>query len=475
MFGIAERARKFWEARDGAVAITMGLALVALLGMAGLASEFGYALYKRQQQQTVADAAAFGGAMALSNGASAAAITLEAQAIAAASGFTNGSNNVTVTVTPTASQVQVTVAKAVTLPLVDLVGSFYGSSSTVGNVTIKASAVAQNTRSFTNPTNSCMLQLGSASPGVTINNGATVGLQACGLTSCSKCGLPGQPTCSPSNNALTLAGGAKLNLTNTSGGLSSSYPVSVSGTASISNGATINNVGNTCSSPCKASQGTCAASLDPYATQIANAKSSGQLTLPPPAPSPSVCSLGTWTGTNYAYHTGNPAYTFSPGTWCNGVTFGQGLTYKFSPGVYYVNQGQFQVGGGATLTGSGVTIVLTGSGGTYANANIGNGATVTFTAPTSGPTAGIVFLGDPNAPISTTNTFQGGSQNNVTGAYYFPSETVVFNNGATSNSSSCTQLIGGALQFAGGMQFKTTNCSGTGVSPIGSSTTQLTQ
>jgi hypothetical protein len=140
-------------------------------------------------------------------------------------------------------------------------------------------------------------------------------------------------------------------------------------------------------------------------------------------------------------------------------------------GVYFVNGGSFTVGGGATVTGTNVTIVLTGTSGNYATANMANGATVTLSAPPSGAmTAGIVFFGDRNAPASNQNNFAGGATLNITGAFYFPSQQVIFSNGVVSNSSVCTQLIAGTIQFQGGATFSN-NCTGTGARAIGGATT----
>ena len=62
-------------------------------------------------------------------------------------------------------------------------------------------------------------------------------------------------------------------------------------------------------------------------------------------------------------------------------------------GVYYVNGGNFNVGGAVVMNGTGVTIILTSStSGNYATVTIDNGATVTLSAPTSGTTAGNRFL-----------------------------------------------------------------------------------
>ena len=112
---------------------------------------------------------------------------------------------------------------------------------------------------------------------------------------------------------------------------------------------------------------------------------------------------------------------------------------------------------------AGVTIVLTGSGGNYATVTIGNGANVNLSAPTTGTTAGIAFFGDNRDPWSSqTNqqqAFGGGATMNITGAIYFPSTQVNFNNGIT-NPSGCTQLIAGTINFQGGAYFRN-NCPGT--------------
>jgi hypothetical protein len=122
-----------------------------------------------------------------------------------------------------------------------------------------------------------------------------------------------------------------------------------------------------------------------------------------------------------------------------------------------------------TMNGTGVTIVLTGSGSNYATVTIGNGAHVTLAAPTTGPTQGLAFFGDKNDPWSSDSSqqqnFGGGTMLNITGAIYFPSTQVNFNNGV-SNPSGCTQLIAGTINFQGGADFSN-NCAGKGTSPIG--------
>jgi hypothetical protein len=113
-------------------------------------------------------------------------------------------------------------------------------------------------------------------------------------------------------------------------------------------------------------------------------------------------------GTAQSYrHSNSGLQTLSPGVWCNGVSFTNDAQIKWNPGVHYVNRGNFNVGGAVNMTGTGVTIISTGSGNTFANATIGNGAAVTLSAPTTGTTQGLVLVGDPNAPSSTPSSFFG--------------------------------------------------------------------
>ena len=448
---MAALARNIRRSREGAVAIHMALIMGAMLGMGALASEIGFVLYKHRQMQSAADAAAYGAAIAKSTGHPASFAT-EADADAAAVGFVNGANGVTITVnnppasgpnTANTSAVEVIIQQPQTLTVVGAVNSLTGSANPSGlfNLGVRAVATAGSG-------SGCAAQLlPNQNPGVTISNGATVTMISCGMA-----------VCSTGNTALSMSGGTNLKLCDTAScsPFSTKLSVSVAGKASVTNGAQINGQ-QSCTSPtCKASQGTCAANVNPYAS----------VTMPT---MPGGCSLGT--GTSYGYN--KNVQTISPGTWCNGVTFGSSAQIKLNPGVYYVNGGNFSVGGAVQMTGTGVTIIFTGSGSNYAYATIGNGATVTLAAPTTGTTQGIAFFGDPNAPASTTSSFGGGASMNITGAIYFPSNTVQFQNGIT-NPSGCTQLIAGIIQFQGGAQFSN-NCAGTGTSAIGGGPTSLVE
>ena len=72
--------------------------------------------------------------------------------------------------------------------------------------------------------------------------------------------------------------------------------------------------------------------------------------------------------------------TLNPGVYCNGMDIHAGSNVTLNPGIYYVDRGSLNVNGGATLTGTGATIVFTSSTGAgWATANINGGATVNLT------------------------------------------------------------------------------------------------
>jgi hypothetical protein len=415
--------RSIYRSEEGVVAIQIAIMMPVLIGMGALAIDVGFALDKQRQMQSAADAAAFSAAIAKSTGHPT-PISTEAYAVSGANGFVKGSDGITVTVNnppinppasaadaANAAAVQVIIQQPQKLPLVTAFCSLVGGACS-GTFNVGAQAVAT-----AGSGTACALQLNSGvTPGVTIGNGATVNLTTCGLAADSTGG-----------NALSMSGGAQLNL-------NAGQAVSVVGGASITNGAAIN--------PSSALNTAQAATADPYASVV--------------MPTLSGCTYN-----NLQY--GTPKPTMSPGTYCN-VSFSYG-TVTMNPGVYIINQGNFSVGGGVTLVGTGVTIVLTGSSGNYATVTISNGVSVTLTAPTTGVTAGIVFFGDRNALASNVDSLTGGATMKVTGAFYFPTQTVSFA-GGVNNPSGCTQLIAGVIQFQGGANFSN-NCPGVGTTTIG--------
>ena len=155
------------------------------------------------------------------------------------------------------------------------------------------------------------------------------------------------------------------------------------------------------------------------------------------------------TQTNYSL-SGNPPdpTTLSPGRYCNGLNINANEQVIFSPGVYLIDEGEFMINGQANITGTGVTIILTGSGSDWASGTINGGANVNLSAPTSGPFAGVAFMKDPASGSSGEVKFNGGADMNISGAIYVPTDEVEFI-GNVSVGTGCTIIVAGTVKFSG--------------------------
>jgi len=127
----------------------------------------------------------------------------------------------------------------------------------------------------------------------------------------------------------------------------------------------------------------------------------------------------------------------------------------------------------ATLSGSGVTLVFTGSGSNWGTASIGSNAIVNLSAPTSGSTQGIVIYGDRNMPAGTAFSFTGGSTQTFNGAIYLPKAALSYS-GGDGTTTSCTKIIADTVTFTGNSNVQV-NCAGLGTAAIGTSTAQLVE
>jgi hypothetical protein len=61
----------------------------------------------------------------------------------------------------------------------------------------------------------------------------------------------------------------------------------------------------------------------------------------------------------------------------------------------------------------------------------------------------MLFFQDDDAPSGGSNVINGGATMNLTGALYFPSQSVDFNGNAASGAASCTQIIARMVSFSG--------------------------
>jgi Flp pilus assembly protein TadG len=150
--------------------------------------------------------------------------------------------------------------------------------------------------------------------------------------------------------------------------------------------------------------------------------------------------------------------TIAPGVYCGGINLNAGVTITLSSGIYYIDGGGLSVNGGATLSGTGVTLVFTSKNrGDWPTATINGNANINLIAPQSGPTAGIVVYGDPLMPVGTSFKLNGGATQYFGGAVYIPQGAIQYAGGA-STSTACTQIIGDTVTFVGNSSVAV-NCS----------------
>lgn len=408
----SELVRRFRSDQSGNYLVMMALLMPALVGCVGLGTDYALWVYTHQTEQSAAESAALSAATAGSN------LSVEANAITAAYGFVDGANGVTVTVnqppqsgsyTTTPGAVEVIVQRVQAPTFAAIVWSSK-------QVKVSARAVAVGGGS------GCVLTLDkNASGAVTLQGSAQVALAGCNLNDNSNSGT-----------ALSIGGSGSLSAR------AVSVVGNISGTSGITTTSGISTGG--------------AATTDPYAS----------------------ATFPSFSGCDQNNLTVKTATTINPGVYCGGISINAGATLTLNAGIYYLDQGSLSMAGNATISGTGVTLVFTSStGNNWANAAINGNAIVSLTAPTSGPTAGIVFFGDRNMSAGTSFKLNGGGTQTFGGAVYLPKADLNFS-GGTSSSNGCTQIIAETITFSGNSNLAI-NCGGYGTKPLGSATASLVE
>jgi Flp pilus assembly protein TadG len=414
---------RFTGDESGNYLIIVGLAAPAVIGMVGFGTEYGLWMYSHQSAQSASDSAAFSAAQSYSiNGAGSVGggsnstgsnVISEANSVAASFGFVNGQNNTTITVNrPPSSGSLRTASNGVEVIVTQSQPRLFSALWNHNEVTVRTRSVALGNSAL-----GCVLALDRTVNKAALNSGGgTINLSNCDLydDSSDSAGLYGGGSSLIVARTIGVVGGVNdLSGFQTTQGLLTHFPVVP----------------------------------DPYADVN--------------VPAFSGCDKNNFSSKN--------TQTISPGVYCNGMQFNAGTTVTFSPGVYYIDGGSLQVNGGASLTGTGVTIILTSStpskSNSFATASINGGATIGIAAPTSGALSGLVIFGDRRAPVGTTYKFNGGMSQVFTGAVYLPSGAVQWA-GGSGTSTNCTQVIGDTVNFTGGAALAV-NCANAGTRAIG--------
>ena len=134
--------------------------------------------------------------------------------------------------------------------------------------------------------------------------------------------------------------------------------------------------------------------------------------------------------------------TLQPGRYCGGLSLNGTIT--LSPGVYIIDGGTLKSNGNANITGTGVTFVLANNAQISFNGN----SVLKLSAPTSGAYSGMLFFGSRSNSTLASVTLNGSSSSVMTGAIYFPNQTVTYT-GDFSGANGCTQIVARIVQWSG--------------------------
>jgi Flp pilus assembly protein TadG len=366
--------KRLIEARRGAVALMMALALPVLIGAAGLSVDAGLWYVESTRLQMAADAGAMGAAFLLQTGD-----TNTADYVTAATheiqGITGGYLVGALTLPPSLT---LGPGQQVTVSLTSQSDRFFTKLFSTAPVTMTASATAGLEAG-----GACVLALGtSPETGIDVENNGTIVASQCGVFSNSLTNLACSGPGAPSYDSIYVRNGSITAKT-----------ISAAGTACID---TWN--GNTTASPAPVS------GLPPLNNPLAAL----------PAPSTSGPCLSS--------PQGHGTWTLQPGVYCNGLSIGNASTVTFEPGLYVILNGNFTISEGSTIaSAAGVTFYL---GGTTPGAIDFENYTNTawqMSAPTSGPYAGVLFFQDQGASGSPpANTIVGNSGLTLAGTIYTP-------------------------------------------------------
>ena len=159
-------------------------------------------------------------------------------------------------------------------------------------------------------------------------------------------------------------------------------------------------------------------------------------------------------GTSFTNTTGASSITLSPGIYCGGISFGAYTNAVFQSGIYVLRNGGLNTAGNTTATGSGVSFYLTGVGTAVQLQNdyvdLSAQTTLTITAPTTGPMAGIAIYQDHTSATGTlTNTLSGNSTVNFTGVLYFGNQNVVVSGSSENQSAGFTAMVAYTVNYSG--------------------------
>lgn len=426
----------------GQALVLTAVALVILMGFAGLAIDMGVLRHEKRLQQTAADAAALAGASNITYGG----VKSAGQAAAASNGFSDTSTTcstgcpnpgdigfVTVTINnPPTSGPHATDPNYVEALVTDVHPTYFMRVLGTNSEPVTARAVATDLGGAPTGTNvNCITTIGAPNkriePGFSASGSVT--LQA--------------PQCSVQDDGNFISGGG-ANLSVTAASIGVSGTVTENGTGTISpQPESMPAVGDPINAPALCSGTSCPSSgpITINAGACTGAGCAGNV----------VCSSINCTVQPGSYDDiciksspvggGAPPVNFAAGLYIltGASTCSTGVEFRIGSNNSVCNSTDATCGGMMGTANDGVTFYMTGSG----SVSIDGTSTVQLAAPNTGTYEGLLFYQDPNDTASAS--ISGNDNSAYQGALYFPSAQLTFggNNttGGTFNSSAAYTLI----------------------------------
>ena len=434
----ATQYQRFKSEQRGTISAVTALILPIMIGVMALGFDISYRASVRSELQRTADISALAGAgLYASTVNSSSALTATANVIEL-NGFpvgTRGGNGTTT--------------------LTDNYGNYSASISFVSPGTIVVTAQRVVSLMFSN------MFLSTSSQTVSATAAAQISPRASGNLSCALA-LNGSSNSITTTDNLTISGGNNTNIQMSGCNLRSDASIQFNGTSTVGTPSIVasGTIDGSYNPSCQAGQTPCdqrSTSMpqvpDPFASKYGGVLNvSGSATPPVSSPCPNGLS-------GYICYGPAPAGTVYDSFTVNSNTY-------FSPGVYYI-AGSISFGGNSTVLGTGVTFIMTDG------LSSGGGSTLNLSAPTSGPTAGLLFGSNlpPGPNDSNIVQFDGNSTQNLTGAIYMPNSSVTITgstnwpNDSTDGTSlsNCLISVAQSVTFAGSSSFAASGCASFGV------------
>jgi hypothetical protein len=162
--------------------------------------------------------------------------------------------------------------------------------------------------------------------------------------------------------------------------------------------------------------------------------------LPPPSTATS-CDY-----TSQVKFTNGVPYLPGDRVYCKGIRI-TGGTVTFGPGVHVIRGDEFRASGNSEIYGTDVTFYLTERNGSYATIDL-TATVMELSAPTSGPSKGVLFFSDRNAPTTLVNKLAGTATMQMNGIVYMPTTQLDYR-GGSSSTAPASFLVARKIRFVG--------------------------